>query len=101
MAQGIRVPVAKPDNLNSIPRTQMVEGENQLPQIVLMCTRQSSLAIELFPSSPLPFLSKESLGRTEFSLVVDTLKASLSSNASGRLVCLYVLLFVVAVFFLF
>ena len=28
MAQGIRVPVAKPDNLNSIPRTQTVEGEN-------------------------------------------------------------------------
>ena len=32
MAQGIKVLATKPDDLSSIPRVYMAEGENQLPQ---------------------------------------------------------------------
>ena len=35
MPQWVRVLAAKPDDPSSIPRTYMVEGENQLPQFVL------------------------------------------------------------------
>lgn len=35
MAHWLKVHTAKPDNLSSMPRTHMVDGENQLPQIDL------------------------------------------------------------------
>lgn len=33
MAQKIEVPVAKPDNSSSIPKTHMMEGENSLAKL--------------------------------------------------------------------
>lgn len=35
LAQKIKVPVTNSDNLSSIPGTNMIEGENQLPKAVL------------------------------------------------------------------
>lgn len=35
MAEQVKVLAAKPSGLGSIPETHMVEGEGQLPQIVL------------------------------------------------------------------
>ena len=35
MAQQAKAPAAKPDDLSSIPRTYMVEDENQISHIVL------------------------------------------------------------------
>lgn len=38
MAGSVKVFAAKPEDLSSIPRTHIVKGENQLPQIVLIYT---------------------------------------------------------------
>lgn len=35
MAHLVKAPAAEPDNPSSIPRTQVVEGDNQLLQVVL------------------------------------------------------------------
>lgn len=35
MAQLVKVLVTKPDGLNLVPATQIVEGENQLSQVAL------------------------------------------------------------------
>ena len=35
MAQWVKVPTAKPDNLGSVPDTHVLEGENRLLKAVL------------------------------------------------------------------
>lgn len=35
MAQRVKAPATKHDSLSSVPRTDVVEGENQLLQVVL------------------------------------------------------------------
>lgn len=39
MAQWVKAGVPKPDNLNSIPKNHVIEGENQPLQVVLTSTR--------------------------------------------------------------
>lgn len=45
VAQLVRVTTAKPGNLSSIPGTYFVEGENQLPEVVLSNTPPATLHI--------------------------------------------------------
>lgn len=57
-----RVPLAKTDALSSIPETQMVKAEKQLPQVVVVDLRTQTVACMPPPQISILILTKKLLG---------------------------------------
>lgn len=66
MAQQAKILAAKPDDLSTIPRTHMVDGETQLPQLSsTLCTCAMAHTAHVGPSTNKSIDVKESQGKIQ------------------------------------